>query len=936
MTPERYARIKEIFGAALELRDSERSEFLKQNCGTDSDLRAEVEQLLEAEQEPLENPVLTELSRLVPADLTKGEMLAHYRVESKIGQGGMGVVYRAWDTRLDRRIALKVLRPDQINDPVHRQRLVREARAASALVHPNIVTVHDVGTDRAIDYIAMEHVEGRPLDQLIPREGLSTRQALAYAIQIAAALAGAHASTVVHRDLKPGNVMVTREGLIKLLDFGLAQKRGPRQEKSAEGVTVTMNSEIAGTPQYMSPEQIRGDIIDHRSDVFACGLVLCRMLTGRDVFDRGTAVGTMNAILTEDPAELLAPHSAIPPSVSSVILHCLEKAPEDRFQSAHDLQFALEACAAGLGPMPLAAETSALRRYGPWIAAIVLCSALAAGAVYGLFGGHRKHPSVDGMIFAQITNDAGPELFPSLSADGSTVVYAGKSAGNWDIYLHRAGASEIVNLTKDSDSDDTQPAFSPDDSSVAFRSERSGGGIFVMRRDGSSVRRVSDAGYNPAWSPDGTKLVYAEESIARPEDRSGRVSRLWIVDLATGQRRLLNKDDGVQPSWSPNGQYIAYWAIDLDGDRDLWTVRVSGGPPIRITRDHYLDWNPVWSPDGNWLYFCSNRGGSMGIWRVPIKESTGEAHGSPEPIHTPASYPAHLSFSRNGRYMAYVQQITTGRLSAVRFDPERAAVVSEPKEILQSVKGIARPSLSPDGEWLAFNSTEQDEELFIMNADGSGLRQLTNGGYRNRGPRWSPDGKHLAFFSTRSGDWEIWTTEPNGNNLRQLTNLAGYNVAWPVWSADGRHLAYTIFGLNTFLIDSTKAWDAQAPEKLPPFPGEGEIFNGWNWSPDGSMVAGFLNREEGIALYNVAARSYRKLTAHGADPVWFSDSRRLLFLDKGKIHLLDIATGVTRELVSAAPEEIARRGFSIAPDDRRIYFSVSTTEADVWMLEFEK
>jgi Tol biopolymer transport system component/tRNA A-37 threonylcarbamoyl transferase component Bud32 len=933
MTGERWARIKEIFGTALDLRDSERVEFLKQSCGTDANLRAEVEQLLEAEQTPLENPVLSNLNRLAPVDLTKGEMLAHYRLESKIGQGGMGVVYKAWDTRLDRRIALKVLRPDQLNDPVHRQRLVREARAASALVHPNIVTVHDVGSDREIDFIAMEHVEGRPLDQLIPREGLAPRQALAYAIQIAAALTGAHASTVVHRDLKPGNIMVTREGLLKLLDFGLAQKRALTPDGPT---TLTMNSEIAGTPQYMSPEQVRGDVVDHRSDIFACGLVLCRMLVGRDLYDRGTAIETMNAVLTADPAELLAPHSTIPPPVATVILHCLEKAPEDRFQSAHDLQFALEACAAALGPMPLAVAANPWRRYGPWAAAIVLCSSLTAAAVLSLFGGHRHHPSVDGMIFAQITNDAGPELFPSLSADGSTVVYAAKSAGNWDIYLHRAGTPELVNLTKDSDADDTMPAFSPDGSSVVFRSERSGGGIFVMRSDGSNVRRVSDAGYNPAWSPDGRQIVYAEESVARPEDRSVRISRLWIVDLATGKHRLLNKDDGVQPSWSPNGQYVAYWAIDLDGDRDLWTVRVSGGPPIRITRDHFLDWNPVWSPDGGWLYFCSNRGGSMGIWRIPMKESTGEARGAPEPIHTPASYPAHLSFSRNGRYMAYVQQITTGRLSAVRFDPVREAVVSEPKEILQSVKGIARPSLSPDGDWLAFNSTEQDEELFIMNADGSGLRQVTNGGFRNRGPRWSPDGKHLAFFSTRTGDWEIWTTDPNGNDMRQLTNLAGYNVAWPVWAADGKHVAYTIFGLNTFLIDATKPWEAQSPEKLPSFPGKDEMFNGWNWSPDGSMLAGFLNRENGIAIYNVATRTYRKLTTNGADPVWLSDSRRLLFLDRGKIHLLDIATGIARELVSATPEEIARRGFAIAPDDRHIYFSVSTTEADVWMLEFER
>src|SRR5262249_717666 len=240
------------------------------------------------------------------------------------------------------------------------------------------------------------------------------------------------------------------------------------------------------------------------------------------------------------------------------------------------------------------------------------------------FGGHRTHPSVDGKIFAQITNDAGAELFPSLSADGATVAYARKSAGNWNIYLHPAGAPEAINLTKDSGADDTQPAFSPDGSLVAFRSERGGGGIFVMRADGSNVRRVATSGYNPAWSPDGRQLVYAEESITRPEDRAGPVSRIWTVDLPGGAPRLVNKDDGVHAQWWPNGEFIAYWAIDLDGNRDLWTVRVTGGPPTRITKDVYLDWNPVWSPDGAQLYFCSNRGGSMGIWRIPMKESTGE------------------------------------------------------------------------------------------------------------------------------------------------------------------------------------------------------------------------------------------------------------------------------------------------------------------------
>ena len=932
MTPERWARIKEVFSAALDLPEEERRAYLRGTCGSDPGMREEVERLLEAEREPLENPVLSALARVPAPNLERGEMLGPYRVETRIGQGGMGVVYRAWDTRLDRRIALKVLRPEQVNDPVYKQRLVREARAASALIHPNIVTVHDIGSDRDIDFIAMEHVEGRPLDEVIPETGLPPKQALAYAIQIAGALAGAHARGVVHRDLKPGNVMVTREGMVKLLDFGLARKT--RRDANGQ-LTVTLNSEVAGTPLYMSPEQIRGDEIDERSDVFSFGVVLYRMLTGRDLFDRGGAVETMNAILTADAAESAEAGPLIPNAVAGVIYHCLEKAPEDRFQSAHDLGYALEACAAPLGPLaPAAPEAGPWQRYGRRVAALALSAGLGMLLAYVIFIGRRTNPSVDGRIFAQITDDAGAELFPSLSPDGRSLVYASKASGNWDIYLQQVGAGEGINLTRDSAADETQPAFSPDGASVAFRSERGGGGIFVMRRDGTGARQVADAGYNPAWSPDGRQIVYAEESIARPEDRSGRVSRLWAVQVANGSKRLISKDDGVQPSWSPNGQFIAYWAIDLDGDRDLWTVRAFGGSPVRITRDHFLDWNPVWSPDGAWIYFCSNRGGSMGIWRIPMKESTGEVRGGPELIRTPALYPAHLSFSRDGRHMAYVQELTTGRLSMVRFDPSREVLVSEPREVVHSDKGASRPSLSPDGKWLAYNSTEQEEELMVLGADGSGLRQLTTGGVRNRGPRWSPDGKQIAFFSTRSGEWEIWATDPDGTEFRQLTNLAGNNVAWPVWAADSRHLAYSLFGMNTFVIDTGKPWTEQTPQKLPPFPGAGEVFNGWNWSPDGKMLAGFLDRDNGIALYTPAS-GYRKLTDHGADPVWLSDSRRLLFLDRGKIQLLDSASGATRELVSVMPEEIARRGFAVSPDDLRIYFSVSTTEADVWMVEFE-
>lgn len=934
MTPERWARIKGIFGEAIETPEPERTALLERSCGSDPGLRQEVERLLAAEGSTLESPVFGALAQLTPPELERGEMLAHYRVETKVGQGAMGAVYTALDTRLNRRIALKILPSGQFADPARKQRFIREAHAASSLMHPNIVTIHDIGSERDMNFIAMEYIDGRSLDRMIPPAGLPVRQALAYAIQIAGALSGANAAGIVHRDLKPSNIMVTREGLVKLLDFGLA-----RVTRLAEhdGGPLTIEGEIMGTPSYMSPEQVRGHTADHRSDIFAFGAVLYEMVTGRCAFDRGTAVETMNAILNADPAALFEGGRTMPFAIESIILHCLEKAPEDRFQSARDLAYALEASAGPAEAAPASTgPQSRLRRRAVRVGAAAAAFALPFLLAYLWLRVNRSPMSVEGRIFAPVTQDPGAELFPSLAPDGESVAYAGKASGNWDVYLRRTGSDESVNLTQNSLEDDTQPAFSPDGDEIAFRSDRGGGGLFLMRADGTGVKRLTDSGYNPAWSPDGRQIVYAEEGVARPEDRTGRLSRLWSVEPDSGRKRLLRKDDGVQPQWSPGGRHIAFWAVDLDGHRDVWTGPADGGQAVRITRDEYLNWNPVWSPDGAWLYFCSNRSGSSAIWRVPIRESTGEARGAPELIRIPAPYAGHLSFSRDGRRLAYVHQVTTGRLGTVRFDPVRERVISEPKEITQSSKGAARPALSPDGKWLAFNSTEQQEHLFVVGADGSGLRQLTHGDHRNRGPRWSPDGKQLAFFSTRSGDWEIWTVEVDGGGLRQVTALAGQNVAWPVWSPDGKVLAYTIFGVNTFLVEAGKPWTAQSPRKLPPMTEPAQLFNGWSWSPDGRMLAGFLNRGDGIAIYLPASGTFRKLSEFGSDPVWLSDSRRLLFHHRGRIHLLDSESGRAGEVISIAPEDISRRGFAVSPDDRNIYYSVSTTEADVWLLNFER
>jgi TolB protein len=467
-------------------------------------------------------------------------------------------------------------------------------------------------------------------------------------------------------------------------------------------------------------------------------------------------------------------------------------------------------------------------------------------------------------------------LYPSLSPDGNYFVYASRAAGNWDIYLQRVGGRNAINLTKDSLLDDTQPAYSPDGQRIAFRSERDGGGIFVMGATGESVKRITDFGYHPAWSPDGREIVCATVNFRTPDYRRSAGSRLFLVNLEAtlgpARKRLVGgPEDAVQPAWSPHGHRIAYWGL-RGGNRDVWTVPANGGEPVAVTADPHLDWNPVWSPDGRYLYFASDRGGSMNCWRVKIDEESGKLLGAPEPVTTPSSYNGHLSFSRDGGRMCYVQYFLTANLQKVGFDPVRERVLGPPVPVTEGARVAKLPEFSPDGKWLAFYMLGKQQDIFRIRPDGTDLRQLTDDIHVDRMPRWSPDGKRIAFISTRTGKFEIWMMDPDGSGLRQITHESRGPVIAGVWSPEGKRLAYSVHGLGTFVIEVGKPWSEQSPEALSA-PNEPDVWF-WvrSWSPDGRSLAGDLQRPEGgysgIAIYSLESRKYRRLTAFGAFARW--------------------------------------------------------------------
>jgi len=537
----------------------------------------------------------------------------------------------------------------------------------------------------------------------------------------------------------------------------------------------------------------------------------------------------------------------------------------------------------------------------------------------------------------QLTNGAGAELFGDLAPDGKSFIYVSRASGNWDIYWQRVGGKNPVNLTKDSAADDTEPSYSPDGNYIAFRSEREPQGIYLMEATSENVRRVSDTGHDPSWSPDGKELVVSRAS-SLPFARNIIPSELWVISVATGAKRSLVSGDAVQPSWSPNGHRIAYWGLRSGGgQRDIWTIPAEGGEPLPIMNDQALDWSPSWSPDGNHLYFASDRSGSMNFWRVAIDEKTGRTVGNFEPVTTPSGYSEHISFSSNGQQMTYVQRAETQTLHRITFDPTNAKPTGSPEAIMQGTEYVTNPDLSSDSEWLTYSSQgSRQEDVFVIKRDGSSQRQLTNDRFNDRSPRWSPDGNRIAFYSDRSGRYEIWVINVDGSGLQQLTFTNGASAVYPIWSPDGKQMVFKQRGLLPYIFDPTKSWVEQTPQQLNPPAQPKENFWPSSWSANGRQLAGAWSNagKNSVHIYDLDTRTYEQLTTFGDNPVWLNDDRRLLFRFDDQIYFVDSKTKKVRPVLSFSPHEI--RSFCLSRDNRAIYYTVRQTEADVWLLNLEE
>jgi serine/threonine protein kinase/Tol biopolymer transport system component len=735
-----------------------------------------------------------------------GETLLHYRITEKIGEGGMGTVYKAIDTHLDRPVAVKVLPADRVSDPERKQRFIQEAKAASALRHPNIVVIHDIAFDSGRDFMVMEFVEGQSLHHLIGRKGLKLNEALGYAVQIADGLAKAHAAGIIHRDLKPTNIMVTDDGLVKILDFGLAKLMedaptggAPNAEAGAAGPTLTMGrlekprteeGYILGTAAYMSPEQAEGKKIDSRSDIFSFGTVLYEMLTGRRAFHRDSQIKTLAAVLNEEPPPATAANEALPPEVERILNRCLRKDPQRRWQTMSDLKVALQELKEDSESGKLLSAASAIaparakKRTALLAVPMVLLAIAAAAILLKLFVFKSKAP-VEFEAPTRLTFDTGFTWSPTVSADGNLMAYASDREGThtYDIWVQHIATGSARRLT-DHPADDWCPSISPDQSKVVFRSERDGGGIYLIDVQTKKEQKIVDGGYAPRFSPDGSLISY----VVIPASGDPERHQMFLVSSDGRSPRPFHPDfcihetvKGAMPVWSPDGRNIIFRGRRV-GDRkstDWWVAPIDGGEPVRthaienLVQTALATQFPVgWA--GRDIYFISGTTiEGVNIFRVPIDPGDWTIKGPAEPLTIAPLMIFNAFVARDGRVF-YTAMKGIMAPWFVAASPDEAVVSAEsPKKLSPDLLQKLWPTVSRDGTKVAFIAYggHQASDIVVRLMDlttGQETNIPTQGGSLGLLPRLSPDGSVLAYRDRVSDAWRTFVVPTDGGSGREI------------------------------------------------------------------------------------------------------------------------------------------------------------------------
>jgi Tol biopolymer transport system component len=846
----------------------------------------------------------------------------------------MGEVYRARDSRLGRDVAIKILTAEFASDPDRRRRFEQESRAASALSHPNIVTVYDVGDQDGISYMVSELVQGDSLRDLIDRGPVPLRKTIEIGTQIAGGLAAAHAAGVVHRDLKPENVMLTREGRPKILDFGLARYQ-PAVAAEGSG-TMTMPGMIMGTAGYMSPEQVTGSPATATSDIFSLGIVLHEMLAGKLPFARATTVETMSAILRDDPPELPA---TMPPAIAQVIAHCLEKEPARRFQSAQDLAFNLQAIMPGstAGTVPAVVPARPRRRLSAAVIGLIACASIAVAAIALLLTRKPGGPELASYRFTPLATAAQPQFGAAWSPDGQNIAYIRESPGRPDQILVRGMSSPVPSVVASA----------------------------------SGPRSLF-------WSPDSARVYFVTDG------------GVWSVSRGGGQQQLVLKGDYFCATLTPDGKTMALWLTVGEADKSepkVWLSSPPGAAPRKYEPVAFASqgsFTPVYlhfSPDGKQILLSLTRGTTPQLWLLPFPE--GKPRQVLSNVVAGGEVPS-VSWMPDSRHfaMSFIRPTDTARQIWMADARSGTAELLIPGELDRD-----SPAVSPDGSRIAFDSADSNLDIVEIPVAGGPVQPLLATSRNDLFPAWAPKGSTFVYVTDRSGRREIWlkntedgsdrplvtqhdfpdsqtvwlmtpAVSPDGTRVAYsrisdkhlgelwISPIAGgsplrigetkdYEIA-PAWSPDGKSLTY--FSSDDGLVNVTVG-SGDAPVKLGFSEG---CENAAQWSPDGKWIA--CGTGSGVVLISPDGKDRRTVGKRRAYTTWSHDGKEIYALGKleggnWRFGAIDAASGAERTIYEYAPEVRFGTAFnpafpmSLSPDGKNIATTIVNARSDIWILE---
>ncbi len=880
-------------------------------------------------------------------------LLGRYEIRSQLGAGGMGEVYLAWDSELERTVALKMLHADVASDPQRMRRFVQEARAASALNHPNILTIYEIGQADSTRFIATEFIDGETLRRHIKSDKLKSSQLLDVILQVASALAAAHEAGIIHRDIKPENIMLRRDGIVKVLDFGLAKLTENQGAVNSQAPTKTFFKTgpgvVMGTVAYMSPEQARGLTVDARTDIWSLGVVVYELIAGRMPFEGATTTDFMVSILEREPPPLSHFAPEAPAELQRIVSKALRKDCEERYQTVKDLLLDLKdlkqeldfaakserssspvlskgAKDRGTGDRPVA--TATMKRVMMWLASAVLVGLFVSAAYYFLSKRTKQTASPTSPMASQqrlISTFPGSHTAASFSPDGKRIAFISELKGVSQVWVKSLTEGDPIQLTSDEDPA-SRPRWSPaGDEIVYVRRPPGKASIYSVSLEGGAPRKIIEGGRNPNWSRDGKRLVFERDYDVWTANRDGsdqrRIDGVPPTDFLASDRL---------PAFSPDGSAIAVFHNEKGPIGDYWVVPVSGGEARRLTFDAIFGGAAAWTPDGQFIIFPSQRAGSMTLWRVAV------GGGQPEPVLMSAGEDTEPEISPDGRKLIYTNTRNTHILTLTD------AATLQPRELKESRVDMVNPSFSPDGSKIVFFGVNEvgDIHIYTIGADGKNLAQVTRGKKeRNIHPHWSADGSIIYFY-------QFHPTV----SFRQISAQGGESVAlvqgweWGTHNGarvdpQGRRIIYSKMdkGFSAATMIRDIATGTETAFSLP--------LRHMRWSHDGQFIVGteLPGRNRQLAEISVCAvegDSCRKVTK-GYLPHWSHDDARIYFsqfsdFDGESLWVVSRDGGDERKITDLRPMHPIGNFFDVSPQGQIAWMQYRRTKNELWLADLSR